>query len=79
MRLFIHQLAVTFICLLVGLSPVHAKKSSKTSGFEGKKTSPNLTITLSTGGSKGSAGKTRKTRKSGKRSGHRRKTKLPVV
>ena len=79
MRKFIDSLAVAFVCLLVGLSPVHAKKSTKTSGFAGMKTSPNLTITLNTGGSKGTAVKSRKTKKSGKRSGHRRKTKLPVT
>jgi len=79
MRLFVHQLTAAFICLLVGLSPVHAKKNSKNSGFEGTKTSPNLTITLSTGGSKGSTGRSKKTRKSDKRSGHHRKTKLPIV
>jgi hypothetical protein len=76
--MFMHQLSVAFICLLVGLSPVHAKKSSKNSGFEGKKTSPNLTITLDTGGSRGNSGRSRKTRKSGKRSTRRRKSKLPI-
>jgi hypothetical protein len=79
MRMFMHQLTVAFVCLLVGFSPVHAKKSPKASGFGGMKTSPNLSITLSTGGSKGSAGRTRKTRKSGKRSSRHRKTQLPVI
>ena len=79
MQKFISQMAVAFVCLLMGLNPVHAKKSSKASGFGGMKTSPNLTITLKTGGPKGSAGKTRKTRKSGKRSGRHRKTMLPII
>ena len=77
MRKFMNPLAASFICLLVGLSPVHARKSSKATGFEGMKTSPNLTVTLPVGGSKASAGKSKKTKKSGKRSGRGRKTKLP--
>ena len=79
MRRFIQHLAVAFICLLVGFSPVNAKKSSKASGFGGMTASPNLTITLSPGGSTGSRAKSKKTRKSGKRSSRRRKTKLPVI
>ena len=78
MQPFIRQATTAFVCLFVGLSPLQAKKSSKSAGFEGIKTSPNLTLTLSTGGTKGRTGKSKKSRKSGRRSS-RRKTKLPVT
>ena len=78
MRLFIRQAVLASVCIFLGLCPVHAKKKSVTTGFEGKKTSPNLTLTLSTGNSKSGLRKSSRSRRSGGRSGRRRKMKLTV-
>jgi len=78
MRQLMHRGMIAAVCLLVGMSPVYARKMPKDSGYGGTLTSPNLKITLSTGGSKSGTPKSSKSRKSGRRSGRRRKSNLPI-
>jgi len=74
MRQFYRQAVIVSACFLLAFGSVEAKKKNSNTGFEGMKTDPNLTLTLSTGGSKGRtgrSGRSSRSRKSGRRSGRR--------